>query len=419
MRMGLWRHAEFVKLWAGQAVSTLGSFVTVLALGLTGAAVLHASPLELGVLGMLQSLPFLLFGLPAGVWVDRTRRKPLLIGADIGRAVLLASVPAAAMLGWLSMAQLYVVGFGVGSLNVICNVAYGSFLPSVVERSDLQEGNAKLALGGAIARVSGPGLAGVLVQVLTAPVAIAADAVSFVLSAVSLVAIRVAETAPVASNKVDMRAEIGEGVAAVVHNTVLRPLLIGSNMGNLGDGVLFGSNVALLFMSRDLGFEPVTIGTVLSGLGIGGLIGAAVAGPLTKSLGPGLTIAGSLAIWALGFGGLAFVYESESAPLAAAVLMGLVGTINPIAGANVSTLRQALTPDRLLGRVTAVVRVATWGSIAVGALVGGVLAEAVGVRQTVLLSGVLPLIGFVWVALSPVRGLRRLDFASPPCSDDS
>ncbi len=417
--MGLWRHAEFVKLWAGQAVSTLGSFVTVLALGLTGAAVLHASPLELGVLGMLQSLPFLLFGLPAGVWVDRTRRKPLLIGADIGRAVLLASVPAAAMLGRLSMAQLYVVGFGVGSLNVIFNVAYGSFLPSVVERSDLQEGNAKLALGEAIARVSGPGLAGVLVQVLTAPVAIAADAVSFVLSAVSLVAIRVAETAPVASNKVDMRAEIGEGVAAVVHNTVLRPLLIGSNMGNLGDGVLFGSNVALLFMSRDLGFEPVTIGTVLSGLGIGGLIGAAVAGPLTKSLGPGLTIAGSLAIWALGFGGLALVYESASAPLAAAVLMGLVGTINPIAGANVSTLRQALTPDRLLGRVTAVVRVATWGSIAVGALVGGVLAEAVGVRQTVLLSGVLPLIGFVWVALSPVRGLRRLDFASPPCSDDS
>jgi len=304
-------------------------------------------------------------------------------------------------------------------LNVIFYVAYGSFLPSVVERIDLQEGNAKLALGEAIARVSGPGLAGVLVQVLSAPVAIAADALSFVLSAVSLIAIRATDAPPPTSNKVDMRAEIGEGIEAVTHNPILRPLLIGSNLGNLGDGVLFSSNVWLLFLTRDLGFEPATVGTVLSGLGIGGLIGAAVAGPLTRSLGPGMTIAGSLAVWAVGFGGLAFVYESPSAPLASAVLVGLVGTINPIAGANVSTLRQALTPDRLLGRVTAVVRVATWGSMAVGALVGGVLAESLGVRQTVLLSGVLPLIGFVWVALSPVRGLRRLDFAAPLCSDDS
>jgi MFS family permease len=419
MTMGLWRHAEFLKLWVGQTVSTLGSFVTALALGLTAAGLLRATPLELGVLGMLLSLPFVLFGLPAGVWVDRTRRKPLLIGADIGRALLLASVPAAALVGWLSMTQLYVVAFGVGSLNVIFAVAYGSFLPSLIERIDLQEGNAKLALGEAIARVSGPGLAGVLVQVLTAPVAIAADAVSFLLSAVSLIAIRTPETPLAAADKVDMRAEIGEGIQAVAHHPVLRPLLIGSNLGNLGDGVLFSSNVWLLFLSRDLDFEPATVGSVLSGLGIGGLIGAAISGPLTRRLGPGVTIAGSLAVWALGFGGLAFVYESPSAPLAAAVLIGLVGTINPIAGANVSTLRQALTPDRLLGRVTAVVRVATWGSMAVGALVGGVLAEWVGVRQTVLLSGILPLIGFVWVALSPVRGLRRLDFATPLCSDDS
>ena len=165
--MSLWRQPEFLKLWAGQTISIVGSLVTQLALGLTAAALLGASPIEMGVLGLVQSVPFLLFGLPAGVWVDRVRRRPLLIWSDVGRAVLLLSVPLAAGFGLLSMAQLYVVGFGLGSLNVLFSVAYGSFLPSVVSRAHLHDGNNKLALGEAVARVTGSGLAGVLVQVLT------------------------------------------------------------------------------------------------------------------------------------------------------------------------------------------------------------------------------------------------------------
>jgi MFS family permease len=376
--------------------------------------VLQASPVELGMLGMLQSVPFVLFGLAAGVWVDRLHRRPLLIGADVGRAILLGSVPLAAVMGWLSMPQLYLVSFGVGTLNVIFSVAYGSFLPSLVSRSELQEGNAKLALAEAISRVAGLSLGGTLVQLLTAPIAIVVDAASFVVSAGSVLAIRASERPPAPHERKHLLAEIAEGARATLGHSLLRPLMIGSNLGNLADGLLFGSNVALLYFSRELGFAPATIGLVLSGLGVGGLIGAALAGPATRQLGYAATILGSLLLWSVGFGGLALALQ----PLHAAVLLGLVGAINPVAGANISTLRQTVTPDRLLGRVTATTRVGVWASIALGSALGGVLAEQIGLRATVLLSGVLPLLGFVWVLASPIRRLRSLDSYAAPCSND-
>jgi MFS family permease len=416
--MGLWRQPEFLKFWAGQAVSLLGTQVTELAIGLTAAVVLQASPLQMGVLGTLYSVPYVLFGLLAGVWVDRVRRRPLLIAADIGRAVLLVTVPVAAVMNQLSMGQLYVVAFGVGTLNVIFAVAYGSFLPSIVSRADLQEGNTKLALAEAISRVGGPGIAGILVQILTAPLAIIADAASFLVSAVSLTAVHAQESPPQADSHKGVWGEMKEGVAAVAKHPLLRPLLIGSNLGNLSDGVHFSSGVVLLFLTRELHFEPAVLGVVISGLGIGGLIGAVLNGPVTRKLGPGLTIVGSLGMWAFGGGGLAFVPDSPLAPLLVGGLLGVLGAINPIAGATVATLRQAVTPDRLLGRVTAVVRVAVWGSIAVGALVGGVLAERIGLRATLFLGGLLPLLGLLWLAASPIRGLRSLD-SYAACSSDS
>jgi predicted MFS family arabinose efflux permease len=286
-----------------------------------------------------------------------------------------------------------------------------------VSRSDLHEGNNKLALGEAIARVTGPGLAGVLVQALSAPVALLADACSFVVSAVSIVLIRAREPTTTTSARRHVWLEVRAGINSILGDRLLRPLLIGSNLGNLGDGVLFGSNVVLLFLSRDLALQPAAIGVALSALGVGGLIGAAVAGPLTRAIGVGRAIVGSMALWGIGFAGLAFVPDAPLAPLAVAVLIGCVGAINPIAGASASTMRQALTPEHLLGRVTSVVRVSTWGSIALGSLLGGLLADWIGVRPTVLVSGVLPLLGFIWLALSPVNQVRRLD-SSIGCSDD-
>jgi predicted MFS family arabinose efflux permease len=183
--------------------------------------------------------------------------------------------------------------------------------------------------------------------------------------------------------------------------------------------VQFSSGVALLFMVRELHFEPAVLGAVLSGLGIGGLIGAALNGPVYQALGPGRTIVGSMGLWTIGCMGLGFVPESPWAPVLVAVFLGTIGAINPIAGATVSTLRQFVTPDRLLGRVTAVVRVAVWGCIAIGSLVGGVLAESIGLRATLIVGALMPLLGLLWLAVSPIMGLRSLDSYAVACSDDS
>jgi predicted MFS family arabinose efflux permease len=363
----------------------------------------------MGLVGFLNVLPFVLFGLPAGLWVDRVRRRPVMIATDIGRAVLLASIPLAALVGRLSMTQLYVVSFGMGALSVLFRVAYASLLPSIVRRSDLAEGNARLALAEAVARVAGPGLAGGLVQLLSAPFAIVVDSASFLVSAVSLSAIRADEEIGRRSPSAGAWPEIREGFSAVLGHPLLRPLLVGTALGNVADGLVFQSGVIVLFLTRELSFQPAVLGGVFAGLGIGGLIGAALTGPATRAVGIGTTILGCLGLWSVGYGGLAYISASPLAPVLAAILLGAVGAINPIAGANISTVRQIVTPDHLLGRVTAVVSVGSTTALTAGSLAGGLVGDSIGLRPALLLGGLLPLLGLVWVLLSPVRKLRQLD----------
>lgn len=411
---GLWRHPDFLKLWAGETISLVGSQLTLLALPLTAALVLDATPVEMGLLGALGSMPYLLFGLFAGVWVDRLRRRPIMIVANLGRAALLASIPVTALLGALRLEQLYLVAFGAGVLSVFFGVAYGSFLPSVVRREDLVEGNAKLAVSEAVARVAGPGLAGGLVHLVTAPIAIAADAASFLVSALFLARIRAAEPLPVSGARRDgVWGEIGEGLRLVAGHSLLRPLIGSAGLGNLGDGLLANSGVYILYMTRELGIEPAALGVILSGLGIGGLVGAGLAGPLTRRFGIGPTSLGGRALWGASF--LAISLVGGPPALAAALLaaaLALVGLVNPIAGATAASLRQAVTPSHLLGRMTATVQFTLWGGVTIGALVGGALAEAVGPRPTVALAALLPSLGFLWLLLSPVRSLREVP--APP-----
>jgi MFS family permease len=408
--MQLWRQPDFLKLWAGQAVSLLGTQVTGLAISLTAAIVLQATASQMGLVGFLNVLPFVLFGLPAGLWVDRVRRRPVMIATDIARAALLVSIPLAALVGRLSMIQLYVVSFGMGALSVLFRVAYASILPSVVSRSDLADGNAKLALAEAVARVAGPGLAGGLVQVFTAPFAIIVDSASFVVSAVSLRAMRAREEVryrtPAGGGAWP---ELREGFSGVLGHPLLRPLFVGTTLGNVADGLVFQSGVLVLFFTRELSLQPAVLGGVFAGLGIDGVIGAALTGPATRALGIGTTILGCLGLWSVGYGGLAFVNASPLAPVLAAMLLGAVGAINPIAGANISTVRQMVTPDHLLGRVTSVVSVGSATALTAGSLAGGLLGDSVGLRPALLLGGLLPLLGLGWVMLSPVRKLRRLD----------
>jgi predicted MFS family arabinose efflux permease len=203
---------------------------------------------------------------------------------------------------------------------------------------------------------------------------------------------------------------------AVWRHPILRSLLGAFALGNIGDGLFSG--IYLLLLTRDLSLEPAAIGVVFAGLGVGGLFGAAVSGVVTRAVGPGATLYGAMVIWGLAYGAMALVQPSSLAVPILAVLMGALGTINPIAGANSQTLRQAVTPDALLGRVVAAGRVATWGGAAVGSFAGGLLAEAIGVRPTVMLGGLLPLAGAVWMLLSPVRNVSRLDSFEAPCSEN-
>jgi MFS family permease len=285
---GLWRNPQFVRLWAAQTVSHLGSQVTLLALPLTAVLVLGASPAEMGVLGAAEFVPWMLVGLFAGVWVDRLRRRPILIAADLGRALLLLMVPLAAMLGQLSLPLLYVVAFLTGTLSVFFEVAYNAILPSLVRRDELVEGNSRLLASASAAEIAGPGLAGGLVQLVTAPVAVALDAVSYIASALFVSFIRTDEPQAAPRNERSVVREVREGLAALLKNPLLRSLVVASTASN----VVFAVHTTLrvLYATRDLRLEPALLGLVF-GLGsIGGLGAAFMSGRVARRFGLGPTI---------------------------------------------------------------------------------------------------------------------------------
>ena len=410
----LWRQADFMRLWAGQTISGFGSAITGLALPLTAILILRATPREMGLLGAAGTLPALLFGLLAGVWVDRARRRPLLIGAELGRALLLGSVPALAMLRLLRMEYLYVVAFLAGTLALFFDVAITSFLPSVVRREELVEGNSKLQLSGSVTSIAGPGLAGALVQLLTAPLAIAVDALSFLVSGVCLWFMRTPETPPAPARRGNVAGEIGEGWRTLFHHPLLRAMTIGSALGSLAisvQGVVF-----MLFLTRELGLPPVLQGIILASSGFASLAGTVLAGRVTRRYGPGPAIIGGTLLVSLAMG--AVPLAGGPAPAALALLVAaqvLHGIGTPIYSISQVSLRQAITPDRLLGRVNASRRFLVFGIGPLGALLGGFLGETIGLRSTLAVGAGGMALSLAWVVLSPLRTLREQpDFAEQP-----
>jgi len=396
----LWRHAGFLTLWAGQTVSLFGSRITLLALPLTAVMVLHASAAQMGLLAAAGSAAWLVVGLPAGVWVDRLRRRPLMVAADLGRALLLFSVPLAAWRGGLHLEQLYLVQFLVGVLTVVFDVAYQSWLPSLIPSEHLVEGNSKLEMSDSVAQIAGPGLGGLLVQALTAPVAILADALSFLVSALLLGSICSDEAAPQRAKRGSMRREIAEGVRLVLGNPLLRALAASSATFNLFDSVLF--SVYILYMVRALGLSAGAIGLIFGLGGVGGLLGALLVGPITRRVGLGRTMTAAVILAALAE--ILIAAASGPALVAASILTGAEAIVEfgaVLFAINAVTLRQMRTPEQLRGRVNATSRFATWGVGPVGALLGGALGQAIGLRQTVLLAGLGTLLAFPWLALLP------------------
>ncbi len=405
-KSSLWHHRNFLLLWSGQSISQLGSQVTTWALPFTAVVLLKASAGQMGLLVAASYVAYLLVGVFAGVWVDRVKRRPLLIVTDIGRALLLGTIPVTALLGYLSMAQLYVVTFFIGLLSVLFDVAYQSFLPSLVARDQLIEGNSKLEASVAVAGIVGPGLAGVLVQLLTGPIAILADALSFLVSALSLAYIRVKESPPLIENRRHIWAEIGEGLRAVLHYPIIRVLAVGSGLFNFFDSLLL--TVYALYLLKTLELTPLLVGIIIAISSIGGLVGALFAARVTRIIGLGPALLGGVLLASIA----ECIIASASGPLLLAVLLVIIGEASVQVGAtlygiNALSLRQAIVPDSLQGRVSATLRIISVGVVPFGAILGGFLGDRYGLRTTVFIAGVGTLIAFLWVLFSPVRHLKE------------
>jgi MFS family permease len=410
-RPSLLRHADFLKLWSAETVSQFGTQISVLAVPLVAIVILQASAFEVALLGTVEFLPFILFTLPAGVWVDRLRRRPLLIAGDLVRAACLASIPVAYELHALSIWQLYLVGFVNGVATVFFDVAYQSYLPSLVTRDQLVEGNSRLEVSRSGAQILGPGMGGVLIGWLTAPVAVIFDSVSYVGSALFVLLIRRTEVTP--ERQVDalgrprggMRHETMEGLRYVLTHPYLRAIAFCTSAANLFGSII--QAILLVFLVRQLGVTPQVIGLVFSLGAIGFLVGALVGSRIGARLGVGR----SIIAMAFLFGppnllvGLAPADNPLPFLVAGVLIPGFAGVVYNI---NQVSLRQAITPEWMQGRMNATMRFLVWGTIPIGSLIGGVLATTIGLRETILVGSVLSLSSFLFVLFSPVRTLHAM-----------
>ncbi len=405
----LWRNGAFLRVWSAATISVFGSFVTRIALPFVAILALGAGPIEVAVLRSLELVAALVVGLVAGAWVDRLRRRPVLIWADLGRAALLGSIPLAAVGGWLTLAQVFIVAAAAAILTTFFDVADNAYLPTIVPRSDLVRANGALAATSSAVEFAAFGVAGFLVNLLTAPIAILVDAISFVVSAVLLGTIRHPEPAPPpAADRDPVLAEIREGLRLVVHDPVLRGL-VGGTMGLAAMWGIFGATW-MLFVLEELRLDPAVIGVIAALGGFGSLLGALLAARATARFGVGNVVIASMLFAAVG--NLLIPLAPAGLPLVAiACLLGqqLIGdTAVTVFDVTEISVRQARVADRQLGRVNATVHVAMVLAQLMATLLGGLIAELIGLRGAAFLAPIGALLGAWALYASPVRRLRRI-----------
>lgn len=402
---GLWRHPDFMKLWVGQSTSMFGSLIGGLAYDLTAILTLHATPGQIAVLNGCALVPGMVLGPWAGIWADRVRRRPLLIVADCGRAVVLFSIPVAAVAGTLTMLHLYIVAALVSGLTVTFDVSYRAYVPSLIGAECLIEGNSKLQATEAVAEASGFGISGVLVQLFTAPWVLAIDAASFVVSAASLTAIHRAEPAPHLKHAPSSWGDARLGIDTVWQDTVLRTLALTMFVWE-GVGNVIGV-VIMLFFVHDLHLAPAEMGV----FGVGGasaFMGALVAGRVVRRWGLGRTLIGSMLFNNIGL--LAVLVAAGPMPV---VLLILALGQATDAGRTVYTIHslsmiQRRAPQHVAGRVNATFHMLRSAAMVLGLLVGGALGATAGLRGTLWLALVVSLLTPLLLVFSPVRHMRRV-----------
>jgi MFS family permease len=418
----LWTDPDFLKLWTAQAISELGSRITREGIPLTALLVLHAGAVQMGLLNALGGIAVLVFGLAAGVSIDRLRRRPVLIAADLGRAALLASIPAAALAGRLVMAQLYAVAALAGVMTVFFYVADQSYLPALVDRDRILEANSKLTLSSTSAEIAGPGITGILVQAITAPIAILFDALSFLASALLLAGIRKREPPPPSRPPEHVLTATLAGVRRIFADPVLRPLGLRSATAWVFHG--FFGTLYLLFAIDVLRLRPAVLGIVIATGGAGAMAGAFLAQRLERRVPLGPTFLATSALYGLtqflipvaGLAGTAAAPagspRSAGSPggwLAVAMLIAvqLIGDMTlTVYSINEVSLRQRVAPADLLGRINAGMQLLARGVYPLGAVIGGYLGERLGVRPTLALGAAGLLLSTLWLLPSPLRRLR-------------
>jgi MFS family permease len=398
-----------MKLWIGQSISEFGTPVSQIAIPWIAIKILDASAFAVAALTTVQFLPFLLFALPAGVWVDRLPRRMILIVGDGGRALLLASIPLAYLLDELTLSQLYVVGFLVGILTVFFDVAYQSYLPALVEGSQLVEGNSKLQVSVSGAQIAGPAIGGGLIQAVTAPYAVLVDAFSFVVSGGFTLAIRKREELPErAADSPKLWTELKEGLVYVLRHPLLRPQAICTGTSNFFSNVVFA--ILLVYAARHWHMAAGVVGIGFGIGSVGWLLGALAAPRLQRALGVGRATLAMTPLFGLPMLLIPLSPKSLALPsLIAAMMLG--GFASVVYNITQVSLRQAITPQRIQGRMNAVMRFLVWGTIPLGSLVGGALASTIGLRATLIVGALGGLLAIVPIALSPIPKLR--DFPEP------
>ena len=409
-RGGLLRQHDFRHLWAADALSQFGSRISLLAVPLLALTVLGATPFQVALLTVCERAGILLFSLPVGAWADRLRCRPLLVGADLGRFVLLGSIPVAAAFDLLSLVQLYVVLVLMGIHTAVFDVAHQTYLPRLVAADDLVEGNAKLAANMSVAAVGGAGIGGYLIQLLTAPYAEAVDALSYLWSAIWLRGIRTAEARPERTEQRRLRQDIGDGLGYLFGQPILRAIAL-----NVATVVLFQSAIGaitIVFLVREIGLGPAAIGL----LSMIGLLAAVVASMATSRIADRLGTARTMlaASVLLGFAFLLLPLTKPGAGLIFFVASGALSAFTIIVLVVLqASARQQLCPEDLRGRVAATMNMLSWGMMPIGALIGGSLAGVLGLRGTIAVCAAGVLTGAAWPICSPLRSLRDVPLSPP------
>ena len=402
----LWHHRDFARFWFSDTVSQFGNQFSTFALPVLAVLSFDATPLDIGIITALAIVPYPVLGLFVGVWADRFRKRRIMVICNLGRMVTLASVPLGYVLGTLSLAQLFGVALVTGIFSVFFDISYQAYLPILVDRGDLVEGNQKLQLSASAAQVAGPGIAGLVYQAIGGAFTVAADSIGYLVSAVALLSVKKDEPAKVRDDLAaapDFFAEMREGVEVVLGNRFLRMIAGSTATSNLGTNM--AGAVLTIFALRTLRFTTTELGLVGSIGAVGFLAGVLVVNRFTMRIGLGRTLALSIAV------PVVFVFYPVALLgypfLVLAAVSFVVGMSIPAYNVNQISLRQAITPDRLQGRMNATMRTIVWGTIPVGSLLGGLLGDSIGVVDTIYVGGAIAGLAAAWIALGPVIGLKK------------